>query len=502
MSPRPRVPDARFDFRGGVNLTYSEDALDSGEVQWALNARHERPGGWSKRRATQRIHDTVVDSGARIQGIFQWNPAGTLQVVIIAGGSLWYMNEGATDFTEVAPSSPFSTTVLPRFEVHRDGSTVALYIAMGNATVKFSGTAITSEDVTNSPNSTDLHIYKGRLFALDGTKALFATEVNEPESWQAVDGGFSFSVETYDTEGNTGLTVVGGSLLVLKPNNISRFTGNALEDVAVATLTEGVSSEVGLAAANTLAQFEEVCFLISDRGPYVASEVGVEYVGQKIEEWFRNSMDFELLSEACAGYNRSRREILCMLPSLAGEGENDTGWLFDLTTRGWAGPWVFPFGVSCICRYEREDGTESLLAGGYDGWVRDLDALELATCVDDAARAGTGGTAVELSVSLPPMVMGEPGRMKTFRTTQVVNAAFGVVVGEDTVGSLQATWRNERGTTNTIAIPPRGSSTQIRDHQFRSRARGDRVEWTFTEETASPCLLSGVKLVGLVGGES
>ena len=60
----------------------------------------------------------------------------------------------------------------------------------------------------------------------------------------------------------------------------------AKKNIRIDIESEGVSNEIGLIAPNTLVKFEEMAFLMSDRGPYMVSEGGVKEIGLKVANEF------------------------------------------------------------------------------------------------------------------------------------------------------------------------------------------------------------------------
>lgn len=478
---RPKTRDTRFDFRGGSNPTYTQDVVDTTEVRVARNMRHNsKYGGLEKRGPTQKIHTDQLESGALIVGLHTWtNPSGVNQVVVIAGGHFFHKIQSASTFTKIAQTPTLSTTERCRFQEHRAGATIVLYIAQGSSVYKWDGTTF-SQSVTGAPDALDLQLYKGRLFASDDSKTVYYTDPSKPEVW-----GASADVETFDTKPLVALLVNGSSLCLFKQDTVARFTGDDTNTIRIDRETEGVSVLAGAIARGTVIEAEDFFFMLSDRGPYLGTEEGVQYVGGAVEDviagWTKSS-----LPNAVAGYNRGRREIVLVGPN--GGSENNQALIFSLVTQTWLHAWDFPFNVCTLSRHELDDGTETLLAGGYDGYVRDLDARTAGLqAVDDAARDGSGGTDMPASVTLPDIIGGVPGDDKDLTAIQYVRTDL------DAGGKLVIEWSNESADSGRVpGIKTTGAG--LRTYPFQSAARGTAITLTLKEETDAKWLFTAIDL--------
>jgi hypothetical protein len=476
---RGSVPDQRFDFSGGVNRSRTQDSLDATELRYARNMRRWESGGYRKRPGSKRIHTDALGAPTRIIGGHQWqNPSAAEEIVVISNTDLYYKSLAATTFTLVAGG--LSTTVPPRFCAHREGATIKLYIAEGSLSY-WDGTTL-DESITGAPSAIDLGIYKGRLFAVDGTKALHWTQINEPENW---DGGASADVETFDTEGCVALAPVGSSLAIGKRNSWSRFTGVSNQTIRIDRESEGINQNIGVLARHTVIPVENWFFFVHDRGPYLGDEAGVYFIGQGIENYLAANVDYSNLENAVATYDQGTRKILLMYPTGSSSTQNAEGWLFDMETRTWEGPIDFQgFNASCLIQHVRTDKTKGFLVGGYDGFVRD-GWPTTALWKDDVVNAGTGGTAIPAKVTLPDIIGGNPGLQKSLRAWQNVSCDL------DDDGELYIDWTNEDGETGTIG-PITSQGAGVNDYPWKSKGKGTRLTLSFREETANDFKFNGV----------
>lgn len=472
---RERKSEPRFDVRGGVNSSFSPDVLDLSEVRRSKNGR-SLLGEIEKRAGSQRIHVTPIGAAGTITGLFQWDPAAGLEVVALSAGNLYHKLSADAEFTAVA--SAFSLVNKASFAAYRTGATIKLLIADGTLHT-WDDAAIVA--VAGAPAAKKIVEYKLRMYALDGTKTLYASKVGDPTLWGAANAGFSADVETFDSEPLVGAIVIGGSLLLCKADNIARFTGVDTNNIRIDVETQGVSSEVGLIAADTLVKFDEIAFLLTSRGPYVASEAGVREIGLKVSSEF-DFANKALWQAAEAVHHRYRKEIWLSLPA-SGENGNLTTWVWNYRTDAWSGPFVFPFPLAAIARYVRSDGTESIISGGIDGLVRELDVIAV-NAKDDVLRDGTLGTNVVLDVTYPDLVGGRPGQIKSLRSTNRVEADL------KTAGSLEAYWSSELSAGSSVFMASKGAGVKNYLYKF-ANAKGTRIIYGLRDSTAEI-----VKIVG------
>lgn len=479
---RARESEPRFDLRGGVNSTFGADVLDTTEVRQTKNGRILLGGNVQKRAGSQRVHDNAIGSGAAVKGLFQWDDAvaAAKRIVAVCGGNFYHKSFAATDFTAIA--STLSTVNRASFAAYRTGATIKLLFADG-ALRSWDGTTLTTA-IAGAPAALGVAIYKLRGFAIDGSKTLYGSKVGNPTLWGAPNGGFTADVETYDSEPIRGIIVVGSSLLLCKEDNIARFTGVDTTNIRIDIESEGVSREVGLIAQNTLVGFEEFAFLMTDRGPYVASEAGLKEVGLKV------TREFDFANKAAwagaeAVHNRRRKEIWLTFPQNA-EVRNDTTWIYNYRNDTWSGPYRFPFSLMATSRYELTTQEDSTLAGGNDGFVRDLDVVAVGA-KDDVLRAGTGGANIVLDVTYPDLLGGAPDTVKSLRgRKQHVQADLGAA------GSLEAYWRSELAAAgSSVFMGTKGAG--VKDYRWKwANAKGARLVYGLRDSTAEIVTINGI----------
>jgi hypothetical protein len=479
--PRPVVVDSRFDLRGGVNTQQSQDTLDDTEVRRALNMRQYTLGEYTKRSATRRVHVTALDGGNPILAVRQWRPTADRQLVALVGGDLYYKAYAAAEFTAVSGSA-LSTTARARFAESRDGSDIWLYIADGKLH-RFDGTTL-EEEVAGAPDAVDICLYKGRGYALvEDSKTLWISGIRDLEDWVLTQ-----DIETYDMEPLVALCVCGSSLLLAKENSIARYTGVSQEEIRIDVESEGVAMRVGCIARHTFIELDGVCFLLSDKGPYLVSEGGVEPVGLQVAREF-DFANKALWQHARAVYHAGRQEVQLSLPA-AGETGNDTTWVLNLKTMKWDGPFVYPMGVSSAASLEREDGSESVLIGGYNGRVYDADVVDQAHR-DDLLQDNTGGDPIACELEYPALIGGAPGLIKSLAKKHVIRADLGAD------GELEYAWASEMG-SDSVTIASKGAGVQAYPVKF-GVCKGTAIVRTLREETDNPCTIAGIQAFASIG---
>ena len=446
--PRERVRAVQSDFRGGLNTSYSDDILDPTEYRGGQNLR-SLLGELEKRAGSKRLHGTAIGAGASVKGVFQWDAPLGSQLIAVCGSDFYHKLLAAANYTEVAAS--LSITDRVTFAPYRIGGNVKVLIADGSGIFTWDGTTLAS--VAGAPTADRALIYKLRAFAFDGSKTLYYSKTGDPTKWAVADGGGFVDIETYNDAQIMAGIVVGSSLLIFKEDNTARFTGVDTSNIRVDVETEGISAEVGCIAPNTVCRFDEAAFFLSDRGPYIATEAGVKEIGLKVARSFDFGNRLLWLS-AQAAHNRRRKEVWLSLgaPSDSDDNTRHT-WIWNYQTGSWSGPFIFSFDVSVIGRYERADGTESVMIGGFDGFVRDADVEEIGS-IDDVLSTGTGGSAVEMDLQLADVTADVPDTLKNMRQVNEIVADLGAVVsGEDS--ALTAYWESELG-SGEVDIPTKG----------------------------------------------
>jgi hypothetical protein len=489
---KPYLTEVRFDFRGGRNTTTSPDLLNPNELVDTTNARLDVLGAVMKRTGTRRMHTTAIGSGNPVKGIFQWDSPSGRQIVAISNGRLYHKTSEFGEFTEVIPGvgDEFSITRFAHFVAFRassSGAPLVLFIASGGKLYKWDGTTLTRIDgVNGAPPSDLLAVYHIRLFGhnVNFKKNLFWSDLGNGEDWNTgtgTDGG-SAMIDVLTGDEIIGLDSVGSSLGIFTKNAIARFTGLDNSNISIDQETSGISAEVGLVGETALVRIEQVVAFLSDRGPYFATEAGVSAIGQDIENDI-DLLDRTVLSNSAFGHHRQRREGWLAVSRSVDSALNKSVFVYNYRVQNWCGPFTYPFGITSFSRYEDANGSEWIIAGCADGFVRHMDFGAL----DDILANGSGGSAYTMDIELAPFFF-ETG-------PTAVKAADSVYVQADLAASTALTPQVafDAGSFVSLgALADVGSGVQSYRVDVPSTQQGKRMRLRFTDASSDIPILNGV----------
>lgn len=489
---KPFVTEARFDFRGGRNTTVSPDLLNNNELVDATNARLDILGGVIKRTGTRRIHTTAIGTGAPVKGVFQWDSPSGKQVVAISNGRLYHKITAFGEFAEVIPpgGSEFSLTRFAHFVPFRaqtSGAPLILFIASGDKLYTWTGAVLTRIDgVNGAPPGDLLAVYHIRLFSrnINYQKNLFWSDLGNGQDWNTgtgVDGG-SAMIDVLTGDSIVGLESVGSSLGIWTKDSIARFTGLDNANISIDQETAGISAEVGLIGESALVRVEQVVAFLSDRGPYFATEAGVSAIGQDIENDI-DILDRTVIANTAMGHHRQRREAWMAVARSGDSALNKSVFVYNYRVQNWCGPFTYPFGITSFSRYEDSVGSEWLIAGCADGFVRHMDF----GAVDDRLANDTGGSAYTMDIELAPFFF-EPGPTG-------VKAMDAIYVQADLPAAGALTPQiafDAGGFTSLGAIVDVGTGVQSYRIDTPSTLQGKRMRLRFTDASSDIPILNGV----------
>jgi hypothetical protein len=366
------------------------------------------------------MHQTAVGSGASISGVFQWNNAGTNQLVAIANGDIFYKTTDYGAFSSVSPTPALASTaaVFSTMRQSSSGAPLRLYLTDGTNYWRWTGSAISKfSGVSSLPaNTTFVKTYHIRNFLAtsDYGNHLFWSVLGDPEDGTVGDKsqGGSAMVDVLRGEDITALEVIGNSLLIGTSDSVSRFTGYSSDDIKIESDTEGVTSNLGPVGPRVFLRIEQFVAMLADVGPYAITEAEEVYLGDKVKDTF-NALDRSVYSSSVIGYHKGRREIWWAVPGASDSATNKTVYVYAIDLGAWYGPFTYPFAITCMTSYEDANGDESIVAGCADGFVRHLDTGYL----DDVLYDASGGSTYDMSVELAPTYFPEvgPGVLKTLQ---------------------------------------------------------------------------------------
>jgi hypothetical protein len=420
--PRQPLRDAQGDFRGGLNLSYDEDALAPNEVRRAEEAVLTEYGAISKRLGTQRLMDTGLSGTADVQNGFAWlRDNGTQQLLAIANGTLYTASYGIpTTWTSRTgtPSAGFATTGAPAFASFRDGSGEVVYIADGGATLslnKWNGTSLTTDLASTPGGITSLAVYNQRLFGCTGVdQKIYWSALNNGDSLgNAGSGGGEAVIRTFGDQNITGLAAFRSSLLVFHVSGISRFTGLTQDDIAIAAGAQGVTTDVGAIATRSIVNTPEAVYFLSDRGFYVATEAGVAPISLKIDTVIQQ-LDLSNTSGVIGVHNRAGKEVWWYLPGL---GLYRYNYALQAWTGACTGGLISPTATTAMWEAIDAEKQPIVLIGDEASFVKQADKVGIYK--DNVPTGGAGGTAFSFAVRCKRMFHGDTMQMKAYKWAYV-----------------------------------------------------------------------------------
>lgn len=494
---RPMVQDQELSFEGGLNTTADDTQVAPNEVRRSDNCRLTEFGGITKRLGTRNLHTSALGGGNPVRGGYAWLRASGQQLLAYANGKLYTATYAAPPITFTDQGGTMSTSTYPSFAQFRySTATEAVYIADGGPLNKWNGAALT-ENIANTPNVSRLAVYNQRLFGISGTnETLYFSELNDGDSLgYAPSGGGSANVITFGDQYITNIVALRSSLLIFHVSGISRFTGISLDDISIKAGAQGITSDVGTIAPESVVSTENAAYFLTDRGFYVATEYGVQPISQKIDKTIR-TFDQTASNRVCAAHNRGKREIWWYLPDLG-------VFVYNYFLKAWSGP--FNNGYVSPVTHALWEATDTLskpivLTGGASGFVKQGDYPS--TYFDNVLAGGTGGTAFSMVVTPRRFFMGDLPSVKAIRWVYVqanlhasmaasVSWSIGTTSGRFTItADPDPTWGSGTWGTGTWGG---GGDTEYR---VPVGGQGPYVDLTFTDGGQTETVLSTVQVQG------
>lgn len=437
------LSDVQPSFEGGLNSTADESQLKPNEMRRAQNARLTEFGGVTKVLGSQRTSASAIGSGNPVRGGLSWDNAGTVSQLAVSNGLL-YTGPYSIGMTWTAQVGALSSSAQISMAPFRDGSGNAVYIADGGLLNKWDGAAL-GVNIASTPAASMVAVYNQRLYAITGTdETLYWSALNNGDTCGiAASGGGSAIVRTFGKSTLQGLMALGGSLLLVHKNGISRFTGWTQDDISISTGTQGVSADIGSTAPGSFVTVENVGYFLSDRGVYEVTESGVAPISGQIESVIKG-LDQSLFSRVRAEHHKAFKEVWFYLP--------DVGvYIWNYRMRQWTGPRTGVFtDHTPYAMWSAVDASSRpiLLAGFEDGYVRHIDIA--GKYRDDYTSAGASSTAFTMIVKCHRMFCRQPSIEKSWRD---------IYATANLRGSTTATVQYTTATaSSSTTFPPASSS--------------------------------------------
>jgi len=453
--PKPKLVEQRNDFRGGLNTSSPEDLLQPNELLSAIDtALSDTEGALSKRQGSKRLTAaTATGSADRIDGCYVWNGPSGNQMVAIADGDLWFYNmatEYGESWTQENPGTALQTGGQITFaQMRSTGASGALLLYIADGTNVYSWDGVTT--LTLLTGTTSMLGYQ--FLAPFNTRMFYggASTYQNHIFWSQIGNAADLDIDGADDGGSaivnisrgdqlTAVAVGRSSLWMATQDTIARFTGYSDEDIQIGQDTDGISSTIGIVGPLASAAAEGVVFFLSDNGPYVGNDQGIQPIGLKIDDIFA-ALPADKLSDASVAFNKSSKSIwVAVDPDGSGV---DYVYVYSLRLGAWMGPYKYPFIITQLAEYEDANGLEGVCAACTDGYVRKLDVPGVYQ--DDQTSAGASGQNYNPNPKLAPFFFESgPGVQKMLWRGAVqgkINAGSGFGVSpfvDNTAGTVQA----------------------------------------------------------------
>ncbi len=502
-----RVIEARGDFSGGLNRAAITDAVAANELSMCVNARVEPGGHVSRREGAKKTHTTAIGGGANIMGLFYWEPAGAGQLVAISNGKLYYAAAPYSSWTEITPASgTFSTSFMSDFATFRDGATLNLYIATNGLVYRWDGAAVVRIDGTAGvPDASCVRAFGNRLFmnSIANPKTLYWSVIGDGDNFATggLSGGGSALVDSLGGDALTGLEVSGSSVLLLTHDSIARFSGVG-EDIQISQDSFGVSRDIGMKAAGStfiryqqaFTRVEQSVLLWTQRGPYIVSEGGIAFLGEKIQNIPLDADNSPHYGESISlvGHNPWRREVWFFYTDI-GDSEAQEALIYNYAMKKWVGQFRWGFAVTSCAAVQSTEfrSAQQIFVGCSDGFVRRLDA----DLLDGTTRLDDGTTDYTTTIRPGPFLFAEAGphMVKSLRHVFVelqrgdITSTFAVNVIPDGGSPVAAVLVSTQGAAETPA-----------NFRYDVNVRGRRLEVELVMTDATLSTDARMSLMGMI----
>jgi len=492
MAPKPQVVESRFDWRGGLNTSQNPDTLNINELVKAENVRLTTAyGALAKRTGSRRMHLTAITGGA-VRGVFQWDdPVNGKSLVACTATVFAHKETDFGEFTEIAFGASIGAGPVS-FAVFRDtaaNGTLVLYIGTTNGLLfTWDGTSLTDiTGVSGAPQAQLVRAYHTRVFAVDERflKQLQWSDIGSGTVWNGTppSGGGVNLIDTLSGEGIIAMEQLGSSLAIATEESIIRFTGYSSEDIQIQQDTEGISASHGALGPNLFRRFEDFVAMLTDRGPYLVTESGIEAMGVKVEPEFDDTDRIQVATTWSSIYHRGRREFWFVVRRSVDSGAKSI-YVYNARLQSWTGPWVYTFEIFDVARFEDSNFDEFVVAACDDGFVRHMDIGAL----DDVLASGSGGSAYTMDIELAP-IFAEPGpgqeklwsRMKLQADLPALSAL-----------NMQHASDSQSFTAEAVT----GVANGVQSYSIHFRSQGDRLRIRFTDASSEIPIINGFQLLG------
>ncbi len=507
---RPIVLDACTALAGGLNTISADDALQPNQFRRGDNGRLTPFGAFIKRGGTQRTAAALIVA-TTVQNGYGWDQAsGAVLTLAVCGGTLFTTTYGSfpLTWTQRGSTAALSTTVPPSIThfIETSGAEAA-YIADGGLLNKLVGTSLTT-NISSTPNSTILCVHNERLWSCGDPSfpdSIWYSDLNNGDTLGiGASAGGQIVVRTFGSQNVTTLASLGTSLLIFHTKGLSRLTGYGQSDVTVSPA--GISRDIGTTSPFSPVVVDNLCFFVSERGLYAATEADVQPVSSPAQPDPLSAIlplmtSTDIANIRCA-LNRATRELEIWVPGYG-------LFVYHTILKAWAGPWTDGYlspNTNCLFETNNASGYPIVLRGDVSGFVSETDRPNVG--LDNVAADGTGGTSYLMTLQFRRFYCNDPMTAKAWRFGYLLaslngsNAATVSWVTDSTADSerlpvsLSSTW-GAAGTT--WGAGTWGASNQI-SYRVQLDGNGYYLDLTVTDSSSSIPVISQSRIQGFALG--
>lgn len=520
-------PEWNVSFAEGMSDAAASTGLGQSQASLLLNHWIGPSGNAEVRGGSRRTHAAALNSGTQCWGATTYRTAaGVLQEVAFFGDRMYYSTDQGVTWTNPAGATGLRTDHWS-FATARVGTADVLFMANGSTSLySWDGTTwATSAAPAAGCYGATLH--NDRLWVTDG-RFLYGSRIRSYASW-AAPFGVALNVVTHDGDGRVlSLYSLGPWLLVSTQNSMGYIAGEGGSDLIAQLGPRGVSRDVGFIAPRSLVGLGGNAVMgLTRRGFALYRSGAAPVVVSGDVESFMASINFADIDASpgvpCAYYYAARQTYVCFLPStgatnevcfvarLSEDGRRVAVSLHDVPPEGGLlvgtdadgyltvgaggfkvrtqGGYLSLASGSTPGRFVGLDADGYLLlstnnavpaavyvadragvagmpvAGGYDGFVRNLDT----GAMDDALTNGTGGTPYVDRLHTRPMIFGSLSRRKRGRIVRLR-----AVASTGTTARVRLIADGSEGPAHTVSIPA-AAAEQAREGRCKVSKRGDSL---------------------------
>lgn len=411
MPDTSNIAPAIVSCSGGLVLNRDVFSMSPGEALELKNFEPDIEGGYRKVLGTTKYNDNIVpqvsssDERVVLSAIFN-------DVVLAGrGGSIHYASSGSGSWTSLITGLGTPTQNY-EFRLFNFDGTDKIIICSGTSTPRIVDTSytVTNVNATGSANFKYVEVFKNHIFFSGDSSNPHSVKFMSPfetNDFTTANGGGEIKVDSPVV----GLKVFRDNLFIFCNDEIFKLVGTSSADFQL----EPVTRKIGCLDGRSIQEFGgDVIFLSPDGLRTIAGtdrigDVELGTISKQVQEIIENITTHNINSLVI----RTKSQYRLFYPTGVNQGEGAAKALLCVIKAQPQGGAGFEYSemiglkVSC-CDSDFISGTETIVSGGYDGYVYKQESGNVFT------RAATTGT-INAFYRTPDMTMGDPGIRKNMQ---------------------------------------------------------------------------------------